>query len=735
MQGQPGIKAVDAYPFLGDLVTALCESPIYTTAAHETKNHMIKLALDKIGRADEVQWLECRHYREHTPDQLELLFATLFNKTVTDGDQKSIHIFNAARRAIDSFAFGTSTHPSLCPRVSPRLEEGRKRMREGLDASVSERSSTVTSKSRASVPAGSGSSVDAADLAATSPSRQPSDDQREYVPDGTMRVKHPLELLRYPDIDKITGLTEKLVQKINALRNVAIPFSFKNDHWVAMVDEAFMWMLHIQGSLAFSRQLRGKVHQLIFDALQKLEASPALLAAIKISPGAGWSVEVFTKQLRYRTHPPARGKKATMKRYGLVASTPYTLPLINEHILEWDGRTELTLEQSSLKAGDPGYEQLSFAIVPASNAQEAQGSSASLSFHAAAQRSSDGAGGSTDAPPAHAPWPPSAATSTLAQNANVTSVTPGHWGFGVAPIIQNYGTSQCAQLPGHFGAYPLDNQDATSIHGAGAGTMGAQTSWHAMPIASYGKGSTPEPAAASSGKGKGTAAASSGKGKGTKASALAAAPAPAPRAAAAPPPEPVRVIRAPGHLPAAVKQTLETLLIGKTVRGFQVLKDVNPEVEKDLCSLDAPYLVASVFQSGSKLVYYVGKPVAKHAGKLICWYPAQGQGTIETAGIFDQVEDIALAPTFVMKINAEDGATDDAKHGDDAQAAAREYTAEGQTTEAKKRSLSKDTLAWLLAKCKTQGEEQSQTRKRMVKAMTNIVINDPETVTELQKSM
>ena len=300
-----------------------------------------------------------------------------------------------------------------------------------------------------------------------------------------MRVKHPLELLRYPDIDKITGLTEKLVQKINALRNVAIPFGFKNDHWVAMVDEAFMWMLHIQGSLAFSRQLRGKVHQLIFDALQKLEASPALLAAIKISPGAGWSVEVFTKQLRYRTHPPARGKKATMKRYGLVASTPYTLPLINEHILEWDGRTELTLEQSSLKAGDPGYEQLSFAIVPASNAQEAQGSSASLSFHAAAQRSSDGAGGSTDAPPAHAPWPPSAATSTLAQNANVTSVTPGHWGFGVAPIIQNYGTFQCAQLPGHFGACPLDHQDATSIHGAGAGTMGAPTSWHAMPLASF----------------------------------------------------------------------------------------------------------------------------------------------------------------------------------------------------------------------------------------------------------
>ena len=34
----------------------------------------------------------------------------------------------------------------------------------------------------------------------------------------------------------------------------------------------------------------------------------------------------------------------------------------------------------------------------------------------------------------------------------------------------------------------------------------------------------------------------------------------------------------------ALKQTLETLLIGKTVKSFQLLKDVNPEVEKDLCA-------------------------------------------------------------------------------------------------------------------------------------------------------
>jgi hypothetical protein len=49
-----------------------------------------------------------------------------------------------------------------------------------------------------------------------------------------------------------------------------------------MMDEVFMWMLHMQGSLSFSARLRSRVHLLIFDALQKLDTSPALLAAIRI---------------------------------------------------------------------------------------------------------------------------------------------------------------------------------------------------------------------------------------------------------------------------------------------------------------------------------------------------------------------------------------------------------------------------------------------------------------------
>ena len=714
MQGQPGL-AVDKYEFLADLVIALCETKDYSTAQPGDRRHTIKLTLEKIARVEEVEWLECRHYRDASPEELQELFATVFNKTDTDGDQPFIQVFNAARRAIDTFAFGTQTHPSHQKRASPRLEEQQKKRGRvaGSDASESERSSYATRMH--------------AEATSAEPSGQ-SVARNVYVPDGTLRVKHPPELRRYPDVDKITGLTEKLYQKINALLHVANPFTFKNDHWVAMIDEAFIWMLHMQGSLSFSAQLRNKVHQLIFETLAKMEASPAVLDAIRIRPNGGWRAEVFAKQLKYRTHPPAHdAKKASMRRYGPVAKTPYTSPLIQENILEWDGRTELTLEESSLKAGDQGYEQLPFALADrqGSNAQETPGPAAvSLSFGAA--HTLYGAGGSTDAPrPAHHA-PPAATLSSMSAPYVVSSHVP--WSIGAASAhVQHMVWRPCGS--DEFPAVSMQSQAGTSVFGAGAATVGASAPWESMRptqnCGAAGTGMPPQPSVNAKG------------GKRASEPTVSKAPAPAPAAAAAPTPEPVRVIRAPEHLPVALKQTLETLLIGKTVKSFQLLKDVNPEVEKDLCRLDAPYLVASVFQSGKQLVYYVGKPVAKYDGKLICWYPAaQGQGTIETAGIFDQVQDIALAPTFVMKINAEDGATDDAKHGDEAQAAAQDYTAEGKTTKAKKTALVKDTLAWLVAKCKIQGEElSSQTQKRMVRAMTNILINDPDTLAELQKSM
>ena len=360
MQGQPGLT-VDKYGFLCDLITGLCKTKEFSTADHGTRHHAIKLVLEQMAATEEIQWLECQHYRELLPDQLEELFGTVFNKTDTgDGDQVFIQQFKAARRALDAFAFGTSTHPTY-QRVSPRLKvqgQGKRDREAGSEATESERSSHVTRKMHA-------------EATSAEPNGRPAAADKVYVPDGSLRVKHPLEMRRYPDVDKITGLTEKLYQKINALLHVANPFTFKNDHWVAMIDEAFMWMLHMQGSLSFSTELRNKVHRLIFDTLTQLETSPAVMEAIRIRPaGGGWTVEHFRDQLRYRTHPPGQGKRATMKRYGLVANTPYTSPLIEENILEWDGRTELTLEESSLKAGDPGYEQLP--LIKASNAPETQ---------------------------------------------------------------------------------------------------------------------------------------------------------------------------------------------------------------------------------------------------------------------------------------------------------------------------------------------------------------------------
>ena len=712
MQGQPGL-AVDKYGFLCDLITGLCKTKEFSTADHGTRHHAIKLILEQMAATEEIQWLECQHYRELLPDQLEELFGTVFNKTDTgDSDQVFIQQFKAARRALDAFAFGSSIHPNY-HRVSPRLKQGKRDREAGSEATESERSSHVTRKMHA-------------EATSAEPNGQPSAADKVYVPDGSLRVKHPLEMRRYPDVDKITGLTEKLYQKINALLHVANPFTFKNDHWVAMIDEAFMWMLHMQGSLSFSTELRNKVHRLIFDTLTQLETSPAVMEAIRIRPaGGGWTVEHFRDQLRYRTHPPGQGKKATMKRYGLVANTPYTSPLIEENILEWDGRTELTLEESSLKAGDPGYEQLP--LIKASNAPETQVPAASLSFSAPARSSSNGAGGSADKPPDH-----TAATSSSNGAPAAAGLPTGHHYFGgphpnPAYAIQYYPPAP-GQPQGMYSALSMTHQDA-AITGAGAAPMCMSATWGSMPPTSWNvppPNMPPAPKNVAGAKGKHAKTYEST----AQAPALAAAPTPTP-------PEPA-VKGAPEHLPVAVKQTLETLLTVKTVKSFQLLKDVSPEVKKDLCSLDAPYLVASVFKNGMKtLQYWVGKPVAKYDGKLICWYPsATGLGSIETAGIFDQVEDITLPPTFVIKIIPEDGNTDDAKHGDVAQAAVQDYIAEGKTTGAKTKALVKDTLAWLLAKCKIKDEAgASQTKNRMVRAMINITINDPDTLAELQKYM
>ena len=66
----------------------------------------------------------------------------------------------------------------------------------------------------------------------------------------------------------------------------------------------------------------------------------------------------FREALNNRKHPQKTGRgKVTMARYGAVASSPYTAPLISWQILEGTGET-ISKEAAELKVGQPGYWQL-----------------------------------------------------------------------------------------------------------------------------------------------------------------------------------------------------------------------------------------------------------------------------------------------------------------------------------------------------------------------------------------
>ena len=113
MQGQPGL-AVDMYEFLSELITGLCETKEYSTADHGTRRHAMKLTLEKMAKVDDIQWLECQHYREMLPDQLEELFGTVFNKTDTgEGDQVFIQQFNKRLAELSTRLLSAAQHIRL----------------------------------------------------------------------------------------------------------------------------------------------------------------------------------------------------------------------------------------------------------------------------------------------------------------------------------------------------------------------------------------------------------------------------------------------------------------------------------------------------------------------------------------------------------------------------------------------------------------------------------------------
>ena len=298
-----------------DLLKALLGTDCFSAshAPPESKNGKLRTMLQKIAESSEFEYLECVDYRDMAPKQLEDLYCSVF-LAIDDTDEP---LFKAARRKIDHYAFGTCAHPSLNRRSSPRLSalaqgsQGSKRRFSDADGAESACSSSMPSQ-------GSKSTTQAHPLALLQNPPQPSKKQ-----DGTRRVLHPQNLLRWPDPSKIVELPGKVLAAIEKLKHANAPFKFKNDNWVSLMDHTFMWMLHVQGTVSFGMPLRERVHALILASVQSL-GNPALMSVINKE----WTVTKFTDQLNYRTHPPAasRGEqRATMHRYGMVPKTPYTV--------------------------------------------------------------------------------------------------------------------------------------------------------------------------------------------------------------------------------------------------------------------------------------------------------------------------------------------------------------------------------------------------------------------------
>ena len=688
-----------------DLLKALLGTDCFSAshAPPESKNGKLRTMLQKIAESSEFEYLECVDYRDMAPKQLEDLYCSVF-LAIDDTDEP---LFKAARRKIDHYAFGTCAHPSLNRRSSPRLSalaqgsQGSKRRFSDADGAESACSSSMPSQ-------GSKSTTQAHPLALLQNPPQPSKKQ-----DGTRRVLHPQNLLRWPDPSKIVELPGKVLAAIEKLKHANAPFKFKNDNWVSLMDHTFMWMLHVQGTVSFGIPLRERVHALILASVQSL-GNPALMGVINKE----WTVTKFTDQLNYRTHPPAasRGEqRATMHRYGMVPKTPYTMPLIDQNILLWDGVSEKTLEESALIEGQPGYEQLPFITSAASTSTAQQPDADPMDWSRA---------------PISAVAAPATAVGPVPPPGPLPTAPPGPYPMvtAIAHVPQGGVMWPMGAVGGGSGGFvpiPMHQQaqlQQAGLNGSSAGTVNLP-GWSSLPAPTMGPPGRPEPipggappvgaqapqAAAKVPK----RATSKGAATGTSVEGSAAPPTCTPR---------------PKPFSAAVKQTLHTLLLTKT---DPLLKVMEEEIGvEELCGLGAPYLVASIFRQGSnQFCYYVGKPVAQHKGKLICWYPPSASskskiGTFESAGIFDQVEDLALAPTFIIKIHREDSSMPVPCHTEEAQAAAKDYTAEGKATEGRKGALAKDNLAWLKAMFTKPGVELSQ--KHLLGKLPKVIVNDQE---------
>ena len=287
----------------------------------------VSRALRLAQTCDLLQFVTVAELADFNPTQVEKVAST----TITMADEltsvppSAVH---AALRKVYTHLYGASQHPCFIPRRSPR----RSPRVEGSGGSAGAQRSSPSAH-------GSGLHIEGG-----------GDRQRGRDP---LRVQHPASMLRRPDVSAIQGLPEKVMPTLDGLRYTAqlLPSS---PQWVSVVDQLFMWLLHVQGSLQFPTALVDRAWELLSSDMENRLSNSAVKLFLK-----QYSKAKFAKALCERRHPGKEARGCRLNRLGGFPRTPYTGPLIDHRILVHDNAlADVDLEGSSLRQGEPGFKQV-----------------------------------------------------------------------------------------------------------------------------------------------------------------------------------------------------------------------------------------------------------------------------------------------------------------------------------------------------------------------------------------
>ena len=458
---------------------------------------------------------------------------------------------------------------------------------------------------------------------------------------------------------------------------------------MAAVDAIFMWMLHMHGNLSFRAAVVSKVYTLVVTQVRELESS-ALTEVFK-SGSPNMSLPKFREALNNRKHPQKTGRgKVTMARYGAVASSPYTAPLISWQILEGTGET-ISKEAAELKVGQPGYWQL------------------------------------TDDPP-EPPDPSPVRTSTGQAEAPAASLDSQHVvtaaGTGTLPLALALPMPQAplaAAQPSQLSL--VRTQDSflqammASVDTPPAGESSAGASaWGGIPATAGERGGPVRK------KQRGTDTSNAGPKD---------PPPAAPQAAGK---------RVPAQFARSARAAAENLVMTRLMPGFSNAP-TSPAVDiSAVIDYRSPYWLAALFASpGTKCSYqyYVGKPLACWEQAVYCWFPGlhkaagstPNSGTIESAGLFAHIEDVNVGPNLLLEFST---ATTQLSQSEEAalMSAQRELTENGMLATASKNTLCRTYNSFAKLTFTQQGLDLRG--HRVNKSMAGVKITDDDFVQAVQ---